>query len=88
MLDGLKSIGDFFGALLNKILMLLPQSSFTASDVTAGIDTFNESHFLNYLNWFIPIGAIVDMVNLWLVGLLGGLSILLLSRLILKKFGG
>ena len=88
MFSFLKNLSAFLGSLIVKFLEVLPRGSFTYQDLIEGADKFNDSHILNYINWFLPINSIVTLINIWIVGILGTVAGLLLYKFALMKFGG
>ena len=56
---------DWLGQMLNRfadtILNCLPKSP-----VQSFISSFNDLPYLEYLNWFIPVSAILTVCEVWL----------------------
>lgn len=64
----LKKIVDWILNLLNAVVMLLPDSPFLFLESDYIPDEI--SNILPYVNWFIPVGAIVTVVETWLVAVI------------------
>ncbi|MCL2051209.1 MAG: hypothetical protein FWG91_05730 [Lachnospiraceae bacterium] len=61
ILGGLKG---FLDAVVDTALNVLPISPFTEH-----IDALAELPYLGYLNWFVPVGALVAIGTSWLVAI-------------------
>ena len=59
--DAVMSFG-FKMLILSVVLALLPSSPFVGF-----VNLMNRVPFLQYVNWFIPIGEIIAVAELWLV---------------------
>lgn len=55
------SILNMIAQALKWVVALLPDSPFLAVDNTP------ISQFLGYINWFVPVGAIISTLEAWLV---------------------
>ena len=51
-------------SLLDGVIRLLPGSPFVAF-----IDALENIPFLNYLNWFIPVGTFIAIGEAWLLSI-------------------
>lgn len=54
------SLSDVFGGFLDKLLQLLPRSPFAAY-----LDAVEALPALRYLNWFLPLGEMVVVLEVW-----------------------
>lgn len=89
MLEAMQSLADFLGLAIQKLFIALPSSAIDADDVTAVIESMNsENHFLNYLNWFVPIEYCLTVFELWIGTIIAAYIIILIINFIMKKFGG
>ena len=89
MLQAMQNLADFLGLAIQKLFIALPSSAIDADDVTSVIESMNsENHFLNYLNWFIPIEYCLTVFGLWLATITAAYVIILLINFLMKKFGG
>lgn len=55
-------LSDFFGGLIQSIIALLPTDPFT--EILANVPSFDS--WINYFNWFVPVGLILDVLLLWI----------------------
>lgn len=55
-------------ALLNKFLRLVT-SLLPLSPFRDFIDSFEQLPFLGYLNWFVPVGKMVEIGTAWIVAI-------------------
>lgn len=62
MLDWLSSLWDKFAQM---ILSALPISPFRGV-----VKSLGDLPYLHWLNWFIPVGKILDLCTLWLAAIL------------------
>lgn len=62
MLEWMQSLFDNFADSLKTVLPLSPFSSF--------LEQFNELPYMGYINWFLPIGAAIKVLEAWLAAIL------------------
>lgn len=60
----MNDMSSLLGKFLDFVLNLLPTSPF--SDF---IDSFSAMPFLGYLNWFVPVGAMLKIGTAWLAAI-------------------
>lgn len=60
----LKSIWTWIKNAANTVVLLLPDSPFTFLEQDYVPEAIQD--ILPYLNWFIPVGSIMTIINLWL----------------------
>lgn len=58
-------IGQLFTKFGNMLMEVLPTSPFQPF-----IQQFRELPFLQYLNWFIPVGQMITVLEAWLAAIL------------------
>lgn len=58
------SIQEAFNGLIDAIVRVLPRSPFASL-----LDQFEGLPFLGYLNWFIPVRAILTVMAAWLTAI-------------------
>ena len=56
---------DFFTTIFNAFAELLKEVLPT-SPFREFLDRFSEIEYLGYLNWFVPVGDIIVVMELWL----------------------
>lgn len=61
MLDWLNSLFDTFASAL---MSVLPQSPFSGY-----IASFGDLPYLSWLNWFVPIGECITLLEAWLIAI-------------------
>lgn len=61
-MDILDKIGGTFSDLWDKLLELLPKSPITFLEADNKIKTI-----LSYVNYFIPISAMISMLEVWII---------------------
>lgn len=61
-MDILDKIGGTFSDLWDKLLEVLPKSPITYLEADSKVKTI-----LSYVNYFIPINAMISMLEVWLV---------------------
>ena len=89
MLQAMQNLADFLGLAIQKLFIALPDSAIDPDDITGAIENMNsESHFLNYLNWFIPIEYCLTVFGIWLATIVAAYIVILLINFFIKKFGG
>lgn len=62
MLEWMTSLFDKFGSALQEVLPLSPFSPF--------IEQFRDLPYMGYINWFLPIGAAISVLEAWLSAIL------------------
>lgn len=70
----IQTVLNGFAAFLDVVVGLLPQSPFTTDLYTVG------AKYLGIINYFIPIGAMVDLMGVWLVCVTGFYIYMALGR--------
>jgi len=58
-------INEMFGKFGNTLITLLPKSPFHGFLESIELN----QQWLRYLNWFIPVGTFVNILNAWLVAI-------------------
>lgn len=58
-------INQLFGKFGNTLITLLPASPFHGFLSTISLN----QQYVRYLNWFIPVGTIVTILNAWLLAI-------------------
>lgn len=58
-------LGDFFNGLIQSIIALLPTDPFT--EILANVPSFGS--WINYFNWFVPVGLILDVLLIWITAI-------------------
>lgn len=58
-------INQLFGKFGNTLITLLPASPFHGFLNTISLN----QQYVRYLNWFIPVGTIVTILNAWLLAI-------------------
>lgn len=56
----ISKIVEFLKKVASLLLSWLPDSPFTAA-----IDSIEQSPWLGYVNWFIPVGTLISIGTLW-----------------------
>lgn len=54
-------LNEIFNSFANSLSSVLPRSPFSQF-----LEQFENLPFLGYLNWFIPVGACIDILLSWL----------------------
>lgn len=58
---------EFLRSALSGLVSLLPQDPFV--DVFSGFGALSQG--LGWLNWFVPVGALLGIMSVWLVAIAG-----------------
>lgn len=66
-----------FNDIINAILLILPNSPIQTFITTYDVEL---NQYLGYINWFIPIGTILDITLAWI----GAITIFYLYQTILR----
>ncbi len=62
LIDLINFLIQGLGLLISTLINLLPDSPFT-------ILSNLEVSFLNYLNWIIPVGTFIGIIEVWLIAI-------------------
>lgn len=63
LIDLINFLISGIGLLISTLVNLLPNSPFT---ILSNLDSIP---FLNYLNWIIPIGTFIGIIEVWLIAI-------------------
>lgn len=58
----LSTLSKMGNNIVDKLVLLLPKSPFNYA-----INLIGDIPFLNYINWFIPFGVMVSILEVWLI---------------------